>query len=272
MPLDNSNYISEMNTNNPVGSVDTVSMVDDFLREIKKTMKQSFPNINKQTTITSDELNNLKTYLKRNGTAWDMQNSPLINVQASENSTAVQPRSYNDGRYLLKVNNLGDIGNRNVALQNLMSGLDAGAGGWAQMRTNVTNMMYPVGSIYMNYSRGNNPRDFFGEGTWAAYSQGRVLIGVGQTSDTRGEVRNYGAGSSGGEYQHVLTESEMPSHNHGIALGYNGDGGNGSDSSPPYMRFPSPQTQSTGTDWRGGNAAHNNMQPFVAVYIWVRTG
>ncbi|MHB4777531.1 phage baseplate protein [Klebsiella pneumoniae] len=272
MPLDNSNYISEMNTNNPVGSVDTVSMVDDFLREIKKTMKQSFPNINKQTTITSDELNNLKTYLKRNGTAWDMQNSPLINVQASDNSTAVQPRSYNDGRYLLKVNNLGDIGNRNVALQNLMSGLDAGAGGWAQMRTNVTNMVYPVGSIYMNYSRGNNPRDFFGEGTWAAYSQGRVLIGVGQTSDSRGEVRNYGAGSAGGEYQHVLTEAEMPSHQHatgGIAA-YGGNTGGGSNHVGQGSNEINYNTRYT--DWRGGNAAHNNMQPFVAVYIWVRTG
>lgn len=265
MPLDNADYISQFNLNNPVGSVDTVSMIDDFLREMKKVLLQSFPNINKQTTISSDELNNLKAYFKRSGTSWDLQNSSVINVAAADNATAVQPRSYNDARYLLKTNNLSDVGNKNVALNNLMSGLDSGAAGWAAMRTNVVNMVYPVGTIYYNSIQGNNPRDFFGTGTWIAWAQGRVIVGVGQTTDTRGEARNFGNQSQGGEFQHQLSEAEMPAHQHGFnAINYGGGNHIGQGSNVIGG-------MNMATDWRGGNAAHNNMQPYTSAFCWIRT-
>ena len=269
MPLDNSNYISQFNLNNPVGSVDTVSMVDDFLREIKKTVKQSFPNIDSQTTITSTELNNLKTYFKRNGIAWDMQNSPLINVQSSDNSTAVQPRSYNDARYLIRANNLSDVTNKNVALNNLMNGLDTGAA-WASMRNNVVSMVYPVGTVYMSGSTGANPRDYFGVGTWSAFATGRTIIGVGNTTDSRGENRNFGLGSSGGEFQHQLSVGEMPSHQHNAGvLAAQGGGGLGNNHVGQGSNEINYNTRMT--DWQGGNQAHNNMQPYIAVFIWLRT-
>lgn len=271
MPLDNSQYIADMNLNNPVGSTDTVSMVDDFLREIKKTLKQSFPNINKQALITSDELNNLKTYLKRNGSSWDLQNSSLINVAASDNSTGVQPRSYNDARYMMRTNNLGDLADRSVGLYNIMTGIPGNSAGYAAMRTMVVNMTYPVGSIYMTGSNGDNPVNTFGVGTWAAFAQGRTLIGCGSTQDTRGESRGFGLGNTGGEFQHVLSEAEMPSHQHatgGIAA-YGGNTGSGSNHVGQGSNEINYNTRYT--DWRGGNAAHNNMQPYIAVYIWMRT-
>lgn len=268
MPLDNSNYISDMNLNNPVGNIDTVSMTDDFFREIKKTIKQSFPNINKQTTITSDELNNLKSYMVRSGSTWDVKNSTIINVIASDNNNAVQPRSYNDNRYMMRSRNLTDLTDVNGAVNHLMANLPSGGSGYNSMRVHVINMTYPVGTVYMNYSRDNNPRDFFGTGTWAAYAQARAIVGAGYTSDTRGEGRTIGRGASGGEFQHVLNIHEIPSHTHGVPLkGSNRSGHNAitssADNGQPTV------IQSHGA---GGNGAHNNMQPYIAVAIWVRTG
>lgn len=72
--------------------------------------------------------------------------------------------------------------------------------------------VYPVGSIYMSTSP-TNPHNLFG-GTWEAYAQGRVLIGVGEGTDANGVKKTFNAGATGGEYEHTLTVGEMPSHNH----------------------------------------------------------
>lgn len=72
--------------------------------------------------------------------------------------------------------------------------------------------VYPVGSIYMSTSS-TNPHNLFG-GTWEAYAQGRVLIGVGQGTDANGVKKTFNAGATGGEYEHTLTVGEMPAHNH----------------------------------------------------------
>ena len=75
--------------------------------------------------------------------------------------------------------------------------------------------VYPVGSIYMSTSP-TNPHNLFG-GTWEAYAQGRVLIGVGEGTDANGVKKTFSAGATGGEYEHTLTVGELPSHNHEVS-------------------------------------------------------
>ena len=41
---------------------------------------------------------------------------------------------------------------------------------------------------------------------------GRFIIGVGAATDIRDETRKFVEGETGGEYQHVLSSEEMPSH------------------------------------------------------------
>lgn len=72
--------------------------------------------------------------------------------------------------------------------------------------------VYPIGSIYMS-TVATNPHNLFG-GTWEAYAQGRVLIGVGEGTDANGVKKTFTGGATGGEYEHELTTAEMPSHNH----------------------------------------------------------
>lgn len=75
-------------------------------------------------------------------------------------------------------------------------------------KTEILNMVYPVGAIYMSTSSAN-PSTFIG-GTWQRYAQGRTIVGV---SENETEF-NY-VGKTGGAKTHTLTNEEMPSHSHG---------------------------------------------------------
>lgn len=81
----------------------------------------------------------------------------------------------------------------------------------SEINTKLSNLLlqiYPVGSIYISASS-TNPGTLFG-GTWKALDQGRVLIGANST---------YAAGTTGGEFTHTITTSEMPSHTHSGTTG-----------------------------------------------------
>ena len=76
--------------------------------------------------------------------------------------------------------------------------------------TELFNAIYPIGSIYMSTSS-TNPAAYFG-GTWVAWGQGRVPVGVG-TSD-----KVFAANESGGASKVTLTaaQSGVPAHSHGV--------------------------------------------------------
>ena len=114
-------------------------------------------------------------------------------------------------------------------------------------------VVYPVGSIYMSVNN-TNPSTFFG-GTWERLKD-RFLLAAGDT---------YAAGSTGGEATHTLTISEMPRHTHSSkAPIYARNGGNPSMYSGVGSSYPDV------VDYTGGGQAHNNMPPYLAVYVWKR--
>ena len=117
-------------------------------------------------------------------------------------------------------------------------------------------MIYPVGSIYMS-ANATSPETLFG-GTWESIG-GRFLLGADAT---------YAAGSTGGAATHTLTVSEMPRHSHAIYL--NSEASTGEFWGPNNVTAQS-KAIANATDTSGGNAAHNNMPPYLAVYMWKRT-
>lgn len=164
-----------------------------------------------------------------------------------------------------------------------------------ELETNLFLKVYPVGSIYIS-ANSTNPETLFG-GKWTALDQGRVLIGANNT---------YKAGTTGGEFTHTITTDEMPSHNHSANSSSNGDhnhslvsitgyddhnfiNGTGEfllQNSDTTIGFPSAVNAtlkygSTGNagshnhsitvNSTGGSQPHNNMQPYLAVYMWQRT-
>lgn len=132
---------------------------------------------------------------------------------------------------------------------------------------------HPVGSLYLNASNSANPATLLGFGTWQAAGAGRVLIGVGTGTDSRGEAKAFAAGATGGEYNHQLTLSEIPEHTHTMPQGSVAPSGT---TGPLYASGDDVTRTTIGSDTpdsgkAGGGAAHNNMQPYLVVYMWVRT-
>ena len=137
--------------------------------------------------------------------------------------------------------------------------------------------VYPIGSIYLS-TNGTNPAELFG-GTWEQIS-GRFLVGVGANkANTTNYWGTFGAGSVnfpagelGGEAQHKLTEAEMPKHRH-TANTYNATGGSAwtlmDNNRAAKNGFRDGKDGLIG--YTGGNQPHNNMPPYLAVYMWVRT-
>jgi len=73
----------------------------------------------------------------------------------------------------------------------------------------------PIGSIFITLNS-TNPKDIYG-GTWIAYSQGRVMIGQGTTTDSKGTVVSYNtAGQTGGQFNQLLSISNIPAHTHTV--------------------------------------------------------
>lgn len=118
---------------------------------------------------------------------------------------------------------------------------------------------YPVGSIYMSVNS-TNPQNLFG-GTWVQIKD-RFLLAAGTT---------YKAGATGGEATHTLTVDEIPNHQH--VLWYPNEGGEQS-AAIGYPEAGSKNTwyaEASKTGGAGGGAAHNNLPPYLTVYVWKRT-
>lgn len=128
----------------------------------------------------------------------------------------------------------------------------------------------PVGVVITIDGDSSNPATLFGYGTWQVYGQGRVIVGVGSTTDANGNSVAFNAGATGGEFSHTLTQSEMPQHSHtGGITGKSGGAGYDIEGYP--SQAPSNDNYKTvNTGSIGGNQAHNNIQPYVVAYLWKR--
>ena len=133
---------------------------------------------------------------------------------------------------------------------------------------------YPVGSIYIS-THSTSPAFFFG-GTWEQLKSGFLASAGYEYTNASGENVSLIAGETGGEVEHTLTVDEMPVHGGHV---------NESATSNYYLPIGSLTSSSSyGNGWKnasgeaypsyknaGGGKAHNNMPPYLAVYMWKRT-
>ena len=147
--------------------------------------------------------------------------------------------------------------------------------------------IYPIGSIYLSVNS-TSPATLFG-GSWTQLKD-RFLLGAGST---------YSSGATGGAATHKLSVAEMPSHAHDTPF-FNNMTNNGEMKSDFIGVFGKGVTASqalkdTGqtstmemwwinqtntaegnesaylTSAKGSGSAHNNMPPYLVVYMWKRT-
>lgn len=148
----------------------------------------------------------------------------------------------------------------------------------ATMKKIMLDTLYPIGKWWIS-ADSTDPGKLVG-GTWER-KKGKFILAADDST--------YKAGDTGGEAEHVLTVDEMPNHTHRFQLNH--------DSDPGYLpKGGNPQAIATGksissstptngvfTDRKGlwsqiraieqigGGKAHNNMPPYLAVYVWERT-
>lgn len=160
----------------------------------------------------------------------------------------------------------------------------------------VMGNIYPVGAIYTSVVA-TEPSTLFG-GTWVPFQQDRTLVSAGGA---------YAAGTTGGAATVALTEAQLASHDHTDSFSVS----IGTDSAPNHQHFGSLWASAAGTGGiqdvdvqtsggassrreantmpggarshshtasvngkvnnAGSGQAHNNMMPYVAVYMWERT-
>ncbi len=127
----------------------------------------------------------------------------------------------------------------------------------------IIDKIYPVGSIYITTNE-ISPKTLFGVGEWEQIKD-RFLLSAGDT---------YQGGSTGGEATVKLTSDQIPSHTHFHVIS---DKENGIDiTEATGVKLDS--TEVTTKGWEdssiirntGGGKSHNNMPPYLTVYMWKR--
>ena len=131
---------------------------------------------------------------------------------------------------------------------------------------------YAPGDIFVT-TRTGNPAELLGYGTWQQIKD-KFLLAAGDS---------YAAGSTGGEAKHTLTEAELAGHEGHLSSNAENWGG-----SATTLYLNQDTMKVWGTDGRGWNRQagteivpaghtkgssqpHNNMPPYLAVYMWLRT-
>lgn len=157
----------------------------------------------------------------------------------------------------------------------------------------------PIGSLYMS-SSDDDPATTLGYGTWAAYAEGRAIVGAGTAGG-----KAWGVGDTDGAIETTLKASDLPSHTHTVPeqtvtttedgahthdiqdliigttdtsrVAGRTDGGTGNRSTPTLTSagdhthdITLPEHDTEGLD-DSSQTSVEVIQPSIAVYVWVRT-
>lgn len=159
-------------------------------------------------------------------------------------------------------------------LQNLQDQLDENQAGHLQneindINSNLKNVeeqlnnaaffidkIYPVGSIYLSVNN-TNPATLFG-GTWERWGQGKVPVGVDETDDDFKLVEK-----AGGEKKHTLKIQELPRE-----IWHSSSN---SQTAGTKVAFDSGSFYGANSNASNFDQPHNNLQPYITVYMWKRT-
>lgn len=297
MPLEIASFVSGLDPTNPDNLTDYVSQGDDHLRLIKTTLTQTFPNMSSAVTYSSAELNDLRTNVTHTGTSFTFNSNTLSGVTSKNDDTAVEPRLYNDGRYVrpdvavattLLLNNTAPINTKDFGgtTRNLISQSAAdlvvvgttNASGINLVNSNVQvngthiiDLIYPVGTIYENGSVSTNPGTLFGRGTWIAYGAGRFTIGQRDIALAPSSPYDlHTVGNQGGAESRTLTLENIPNHTHNMTATNQTAG-----SSSGFDIDVTCNTATTATGnvsgYSGSQVATQMMPPYKVVYRWIRT-
>lgn len=131
---------------------------------------------------------------------------------------------------------------------------------------------YRVGDLFLT-TIATNPSNYLG-GKWELFGPGRCLVCVDTSQTEFNSVKK-----TGGAKTVSLTKSNLPnydliglkwSNNWAITLD-GGTSGDGYKLAYEYRNYSPGQADGFKINSGGGNQAHNNLQPYITCYVWIRT-
>jgi hypothetical protein len=130
----------------------------------------------------------------------------------------------------------------------------------------IASQLNPVGTI-REFNVSTNPATLLGFGTWEAFGTGKVTVAIDADQTEFNTVEK-----TGGEKTHLLTsgESGVPAHNHNVPNSALTSAGDHYFASGTNYGENDSRTSSNNTA-ADASSAHNNLQPYIVVYRWIRT-
>lgn len=139
-----------------------------------------------------------------------------------------------------------------------------------KLATEVYESIYPVGSMYVNFTDDTNPATLLGFGTWSAVA-GRMVVGYdGTQSDFNASEKTGGS-----------KDAVVVSHTHRIrrprwwaddpSIGSSGSIYGTTGSTTPYGESESTAGGQTSVVTAGESGTSKNLPPYIVGYIWKRT-
>ena len=174
----------------------------------------------------------------------------------------------------------------NVASDDYFPIVDSSAGETKKTEINsILNLVFPIGRGFIDFTD-TDYSNYLGF-TWERELVGMVGVGLDVNQSEFNQI-----GKTGGEKTHVLTSNEMPSHTHTqasctdpgnhkhtISTWYNGQSasaqtiegwGTKKHEKYHYTGDAGSHTHTITLNNTGGGQAHNNMPPYMTVYMWKR--
>lgn len=132
---------------------------------------------------------------------------------------------------------------------------------------------FPIGSIYENVNDLTIAQiQEFLYGTWERWEdgKGRVVIGV---DESQSEFNS--GGKKGGEKTHKLTEEELPLTYPEVYSGYRAADSDSKDAIAFHSQVNAKEYRENGSGGIkfikfGGDKPHNNLQPYITTFKWIR--
>ena len=219
------------------------SLVNKFLKQISKIIDHKLEKLTTVESAIVDQVNidgSVNLHIPPDSTIFTgIQNQSIYqNLKVGD---CVKVLKQNN-----KANNMWIIGGHNLKRNDIKIGKD------------IIDVIYPIGFVYISINN-INPSTLFG-GMWEQIKD-RFLLAAGTT---------YTAGTTGGEATHTLTVDEMPNHQHLLATDINQSEHTENSDIFSYAGWKTYYNYSA-TAFSGGNQPHNNMTPYLAVYVWKRT-
>lgn len=234
------------------------------------------------------ETDGFPQFMENDPVRYDLQNA--IMTQAMSNDERLKEKIDNIETTYVKKSGDTMAGTLDGTAKNAINDSDGKPINTTYLQTaDLLDKVYPVGAIYLSMVS-TDPGTLFG-GTWKRISQGRMLLGADDST--------YKAGATGGSATETLNINQIPGHTHsgstswadlqgwwgGFSKESNGSGivsttstyntkivATGYDDRwGKRQHIDASHNHSLSINSTGGGQAHNNMSPYLAVYIWQRT-